>query len=64
MALIYQLNPTMRWVSQHFEGVDVTRIRNADETMHRFHRLGDFEATVLKALGPDYEERYTKYFIG
>ena len=51
--------PTMRWVSQHFEGVDVTRVKSGDETAFRFHRLEEFESEVLRALGPDYEARYT-----
>jgi transposase len=56
--------PTMRWVSQHFEGVDVTRVRSNGEVLHRFHRLGDFESTVLRALGSDYEKRYSETAIG
>jgi transposase len=51
--------PTMRWVSQHFEGVDVTRIQSGNETEFRFHRVETFEQEVLRALGPAYEDRYT-----
>jgi transposase len=56
--------PTMRWVNQHFEGVDVSRVQTRGETSHHFHRIADFEKTVLKALGPSYERRYSPSFIG
>ncbi len=56
--------PTMRWVSQHFEGVDVSRVRLGGKVSHHFHRIGEFEKTVLTALGESYVTRYSEVFIG
>jgi hypothetical protein len=58
----------MRWVSQHFEGVDVTRIQNDNETMHKFHRLNlrpqcgctwtDYRSSIQNHLSIAYFSNY------
>jgi transposase len=55
--------PTLRWVNQHFEGVDVTRLRSSGRLRYVFHRLDAFEKNVLVALGPAYIERYSPVFV-
>jgi len=55
--------PTLRWVNQEFEGVDVTRIRSFSRTRYVFHRIAEFERTILEVLGQKYCERYTEKFI-
>jgi transposase len=55
--------PTLRWVNQQFEGVDVTRLRNSGTTRLVFHRLEEFEKNVLAALGGKYQARYSEIFV-
>ena len=55
--------PTLRWVNQKFEGVDVTRLRDQHRTRFVFHRLDVFKKNVLAALGPKYQTRYSEVFV-
>jgi hypothetical protein len=51
--------PTMRWVFQCFEGVDLLRIRHGpDPAIALVLRLEPFHRQVLTLLGPPYEEFY------
>lgn len=55
--------PTLRWVNQNFEGVDVTCLRGEEKSRHIFHRLDLFEKNVLSALGQEYQKRYSPVFV-
>ena len=55
--------PSLRWVNQEFEGVDVTRIKSLTRTRYVFHRIAEFEQTILEVLGHKYRARYTEKFI-
>lgn len=55
--------PTLRWVNQEFEGVDVTRVKSISSVRYVFHRLSDFERTILEVLGERYVCRYSPAFI-
>ena len=55
--------PTLRWVNQEFEGVDVTRLIRSSTVRYVFHRLDEFEQTILEVLGERYRRRYTAAFI-
>jgi hypothetical protein len=49
--------PTMRWVFQCFEGVELLRIRHGpDAELALVLRLEPFHYLVLTLLGPSYEE--------
>jgi transposase len=51
--------PTMRWIFQCFEGVDLLRIRHGpDRLTDLVLRLGPFHHQVLTLLGPSVEEFY------
>jgi transposase len=51
--------PTMRWIFQCFEGVDLLRIRHGpDPAMAVVLRLAPFHHQVLTLLGPSYEDFY------
>src|SRR5262249_53656086 len=51
--------PTLRWIFQCFEGVDLLRIRHGpDPTTALVLRLEPFHHQVLTLLGPSYEEFY------
>jgi hypothetical protein len=51
--------PTMRWVFQCFEGVDLLRIRHGpDPAIALVLRLESFHRQVLTLLGPSFEEFY------
>jgi len=51
--------PTMRWVFQCFEGVDLLHIRHGpDPAVALVLRLQPFHHQVLALLGPSYEEFY------
>jgi transposase len=51
--------PTMRWVFQCFEGVDLLRIRHGpDSASALVLRLEPFHSQILTLLGPSYEELY------
>ena len=56
-------NPTLRWVNQEFDGVDVTRIKYSSRVRYVFHRLAEFETTILEVLGERYRRRYTEAYI-
>ena len=52
--------PTMRWVFQCFEGVDLLRIRHGpDSTTTLVLHLQPFHHQVLTLLGPTYQRFYT-----
>jgi transposase len=52
--------PTMRWIFQCFEGVDLLHIRHGpDPAMAGVLRLEPFHRQVLTLLGPSYEQFYT-----
>ena len=55
--------PTLRWVNQEFEGVDVTRITTSSRVRYVFHRLEEFEITILEVLGAGYRKRYSEAYI-
>ena len=55
--------PTLRWVNQEFEGVDVTRITTSSRVRYIFHRLEEFESTILEILGAGYRKRYSEAYI-
>jgi len=55
--------PTLRWVNQEFEGVDVTRVKSFSKVRYVFHRLAEFETTILDVLGERYRRRYTEAYI-
>ena len=55
--------PTLRWVNQEFEGVDVTRIKSSSTVRYVFHRLAVFETTILDVLGERYRRRYSEAYI-
>jgi len=55
--------PTLRWVNQEFEGVDVTRVKSSSRIRYVFHRLAEFETTILDALGERYRRRYSEAYI-
>ena len=55
--------PTLRWVNQEFEGVDVTRITTSSRVRYVFHRLEEFESTILEILGAGYRKRYSEAYI-
>jgi transposase len=51
--------PTMRWIFQCFEGIDVLHIRHGlDPTLALVLRLEPLHQQVLALLGPSYEELY------
>jgi hypothetical protein len=51
--------PTMRWVFQCFEGIDLLHIRHGpDPAMALMLRLQPLHHQVLALLGPSYEEFY------
>ena len=51
--------PTIRWVNQKFEGVDVIRLVVGGEVRYVYQALGEFVHIVLEILGPPYVDRYT-----
>jgi transposase len=55
--------PTLRWINQEFEGVDVTRVKTSSRVRYVFHRLAEFETTILDALGDRYRRRYSEAYI-
>lgn len=55
--------PTLRWVNQEFEGVDVTRVKSSSKVRYVFHRLAEFETTILDVLGERYRRRYSEAYI-
>jgi hypothetical protein len=51
--------PTMRWVFQCFEGIDLLHIRHGpDPAMTVVLRLQPLHQQVLALLGPSYEQFY------
>jgi transposase len=51
--------PTMRWVFQVFEGIDLLIIRQNDQIVHRqVLNLQQKHLTVLRLLGPPVENCY------
>ena len=55
--------PTLRWVNQVFEGVDVTQVTKLTRVRYVFHRLDEFEKTILEVLGFGYRKRYSEAYI-
>jgi transposase len=55
--------PTMRWIFQVFEGIDLLIIRQNDQIVHRqVLNLQQNHLTVLRLLGPPVEKCYTLGF--
>ena len=50
--------PTMRWVFQCFEGVELLHIRTANRTQSVVLRLQPVHQLILSLLGPPYEQLY------
>lgn len=55
--------PTMRWVNQKFEGLDVVKVREPHKTWFKYETLDNFITTVLRILGPPYVERYSPAWV-
>ena len=55
--------PTLRWVNQKFEGLDVVKVREPHKTWFKYESLDTFVETVLRILGPPYQERYTPAWL-
>lgn len=51
--------PTIRWVNQKFEGVDVIKVVVGTNVRYVYQAIGEFVHAVLEILGPAYVERYT-----
>jgi transposase len=51
--------PTLRWVNQKFEGIDVIKVREPHRTWFKFEAIDKFVQSVLRILGPPYETRYS-----
>lgn len=51
--------PTMRWIFQCFEGIELLHLRSASETQLLVLRLQPMHRLVLALLGPPYEKIYT-----
>ncbi len=55
--------PTMRWLFQCFEGIDLLHIRLPDGSRHtQALRLTDVHRLILSLLGPAYEQSYLPFF--
>jgi transposase len=52
--------PTLRWVNQCFEGVDVVRYKIDDRVSFHFQRMSDMVRKVLCILGDNYVRRYSE----
>lgn len=50
--------PTMRWVFQCFEGIDLLRISTPRGVTTLVLHLGPFHEQVLRLLGPPYQQFY------
>jgi transposase len=50
--------PTMRWVFQCFEGIEVLHIHTAERTTTLILRLQPVHAQILALLGPPYQRIY------
>ncbi len=50
--------PTMRWVFQLFEGIDLLRIRTPADTTLQVLRLQPVHEQILRLLGPTYQQIY------
>ena len=50
--------PTMRWVFQLFEGIDLLRINSPTETLLQVLSLQPVHQQILKLLGPTYQKIY------
>ncbi len=50
--------PTMRWVFQYFEGIELLHIRSADSTQSLVLRLQPMHRLILALLGPPYNKIY------
>jgi transposase len=55
--------PTIRWVNQRFEGVDVIKIVMQESVRFVYQAVDDFVNLVLRVLGPPYVERYTPVYL-
>ena len=55
--------PTMNWVNQCFEGVDIIRENNGGKMRYIFVRIDDFVKKVLAVLGPNYARRYSDILL-
>jgi len=52
--------PTLRWVNQCFEGVDVVRQKIGDKVSFHFQRMSNMVRKVLCILGDNYVSRYSE----
>ena len=50
--------PTMRWIFQMFEGIDVLCMKHPQQTQEIILNLTDIHRKVLKLLGPEVEKYY------
>jgi transposase len=50
--------PTMRWIFQCFEGIELLHVRSASGTLSLILRLQPMHRLVLTLLGPPYEKIY------
>jgi transposase len=50
--------PTMRWIFQCFEGIELLHVRSASDTQSLVLRLQPMHRLVLALLGPPYEHIY------
>ncbi len=51
--------PTIRWVNQKFEGIDVIKVVTESGVRYVYQAIGEFVNVVLDILGPEYVGRYT-----
>jgi transposase len=50
--------PTMRWVFQLFEGIELLIIRSAESVSWQVLRLKPVHERILRLLGPTFEKIY------
>jgi transposase len=55
--------PTMNWVNQCFEGIDLICHRGSHGIRYVFVRLSPFAQKVLRLLGPQYVRRYSAVML-
>lgn len=55
--------PTLRWVNQCFEGVDVVRVTFKGKVTYQFQRMSDFVHKTLCILGDNYLKRYSDAYM-
>jgi transposase len=55
--------PTLRWINQCFEGVDVVRVMFNGKITYQFQRMNAFVRKTLSLLGENYEKRYSEAYM-